>query len=58
MEDPIREIHELLKKYFNALYFGDTKLFSEIFHPKARLFSAAGDKFLVMDFEKSFVSPK
>lgn len=49
MNDPIRDIHELLTKYFDALYFGDTKLFAAIFHPKARLFSAAGDDFLVMD---------
>lgn len=49
MNGPIREIHDLLTKYFDALYFGDTKLFADIFHPKARLFSAAGDDFLVMD---------
>jgi hypothetical protein len=48
MNEPIREIYELLLKYFDALYFGDTKLFAEIFHPKARLFSAAGEDFLVL----------
>lgn len=49
MNDPIREIHELLTKYFDALYFGDTKLFSDILHPKARLFSAAGNDFVIME---------
>jgi hypothetical protein len=49
MSDPIQEIHAVLAKYFDALYFGDTKLFADIFHPQARLFSAASPDFLVMD---------
>ena len=49
MNNPIREINALLGKYFDALYHGDTKLFSEIFHPQARLYCATGDEFVVMD---------
>jgi hypothetical protein len=49
MSDPVREIHGVLTKYFDALYFGNTELFAEIFHSQARLFSATNPDFLVMD---------
>jgi hypothetical protein len=52
MRNPILEIHQILTKYFDALYFGDTKLFTEIFHPRARLFSATGDDFVEMNLDE------
>lgn len=45
----MQEIVQLLRKYFDALYNGDAALFAEIFHPSARLFSAAEEGFLIMD---------
>jgi hypothetical protein len=45
----MQDVIQLLSKYFDALYNGDTELFSEIFHPQARLYSAAEPGFLVMD---------
>lgn len=49
---PVQEIHEILLTYFDALYFGDTKLFAKIFHPQARLFSATGDDFVEMSLDE------
>lgn len=45
----MQDIIQLLGKYFDALYDGDAKLFSEIFHPQARLYSAAEPGFLILD---------
>lgn len=45
----MQDILQLLSKYFDALYDGDTRLFAEIFHPEARLYSAAEPGFLVLD---------
>ena len=52
MRTPVQEIHQILTMYFDALYFGDTKLFAKIFHPKARLFSATGDDFVEMSLDE------
>ena len=45
----MQDIIQLLGKYFDALYNGDMQLFSEIFHPQARLYSAAEPGFLILD---------
>lgn len=52
MPDPTDEIHLLLSAYFDAIYYGDTKLFSRIFHPRARLVCAAADDFAVMEVDE------
>jgi hypothetical protein len=51
-QSQMQEVMQLLRKYFDALYDGDPEIFSEIFHPNARLFSAAEDGFLIMDFSQ------
>ncbi len=48
MENPVKEIHESLLKYFDALYFGDSALFSELFHTDACLYCNTGDAFTSM----------
>ena len=55
MSTPVQDIHQVLMMYFDALYFGDTKLFAEIFHPKARLFSTNGDDFVEMSLDDYLV---
>lgn len=34
----LEEIHDVLRKYFVALYTGNVDLFREIFHPRAMLY--------------------
>lgn len=49
MKTAPQEILQVLQHYFDALYDGDIELITRIFHPSARLFSAAEPSFLVMD---------
>jgi len=48
MENPIKEIHESLIKYFDALYLGDVERFTELFHPRACLFCNTANEFTAM----------
>lgn len=48
MQHDIDQITDVAKKYFDALYFGDTELFAEVFHPEAVLFSNVGDEYISM----------
>ncbi|WP_428775438.1 nuclear transport factor 2 family protein [Vibrio sp.] len=49
MNKDIQEISELAQKYFDALYFGKSELFAEIFHPQAGLHCNTDDQHTTMD---------
>ena len=42
-------IEAVLHRYFEALYRGDTGLFSDVFHPSARLHTVSGDGVTVIE---------
>lgn len=43
------ELLRVIQRYFDALYFGRSDWFSEVFHAEARLFSSTDDEFIMLD---------
>jgi putative lumazine-binding protein len=45
---------ELLDKYYDGLYYGDTALLREVFHPDARYVTVSGGELLQLDMASYF----
>jgi hypothetical protein len=47
----MKEIEEVISKYFDALYFGDETAFRAVFHSEATLYTATDGKLVHLDLE-------
>jgi hypothetical protein len=47
----MKEIEEVISKYFDALYFGDEAVFRTVFHSKAALYTATGGTLVQLDLD-------
>jgi hypothetical protein len=49
VENAVRTLSEAAGRYLDALYYGDTEMFSVVMHPRARLFSVTEGSLVEMD---------
>jgi len=54
MQQNYAAVIELLDKYYDGLYYGDTALLRDVFHPKARYVTVSGGQLLQLDMASYF----
>jgi hypothetical protein len=54
MQQNYAAVIELLDKYYDGLYYGDTALLRDVFHPDARYVTVSGGQLLQLDMASYF----